>query len=140
MSLTFDERKAIVSYRIEKAQRLLEQAKGIAPLKYWETVANRLYYAAYNAVSALLIANGDEAQTHNGIIRIFGLHFVKTGQVSLEMGDLYKTLYSMRLTGDYDDFCCLSEDNIQPLIEPTERFISSISALTNTLIAIEAKE
>ena len=135
MSLTFDERKAIVSYRLEKAQRLMEQAKGIAPLKYWETVANRLYYAAYNAVSALLIANGDEAQTHNGIIRIFGLHFVKVGRVSNEMGNLYKTLYSMRLTGDYDDFSYLSEENVMPLVSPTEDFISSISALANSLIA-----
>ena len=86
----------------------MEQAKGIAPLEYWETIANRLYYAAYNAVSALLIAHGDTAQTHGGVIGMFGLHFVKAGRVSVEMGDLYKTLYSMRLTGDYDDFSNLT--------------------------------
>lgn len=42
MSLTFDERQAIVEYRMEKALRLFDQAKGIAPLQYWETVANRM--------------------------------------------------------------------------------------------------
>ena len=135
MSLTFDERDAIVTYRMEKALRLLEQAKGIAPLGYWETVANRLYYASYNAVSALLIAHGDAAQTHNGIIRIFGLHFVKTGLVSTEMGNLYKTLYSMRLTGDYDDFSNLSAENVSPLLVPTEEFILFVNAMTRKLMA-----
>ena len=135
MSLTIDEREAVVTYRIEKSERLMEQVKGIAPLKYWETIANRLYYAAYYAVSALLIANGDTAQTHGGIIGIFGLHFVKEGKVSVEMGNLYKTLYAMRLTGDYDDFGNLTAENVQPLIAPTEEFIKSINTMSMQLIA-----
>ena len=63
MSLTTEERRAVVEFRIDKALRAYEQAKGVIKLKYWETIANRLYYAAYNAVSALLIANGYTAQT-----------------------------------------------------------------------------
>ena len=62
MSLTSDERKAVVEFRIEKARRALEQAQGVVELQYWETIANRLYYAAYNAVSAMLIAYGYMAQ------------------------------------------------------------------------------
>ena len=73
MSLSNEERKAIVEFRIEKALRAYEQAKGVLPLGYWETIANRLYYAAYNAVSALLIANGDNAQTHAGVTHLFGM-------------------------------------------------------------------
>ena len=79
MSLSNEERKAIVEFRIEKALRAYEQAKGVLPLGYWETIANRLYYAAYNAVSALLIANGDNAQTHAGVTHLFGMRFVNTG-------------------------------------------------------------
>lgn len=62
MSLTSDERKSVVEFRIEKARRALEQAQGVVELQYWETIANRLYYAAYNAVSAMLIAYGYTAQ------------------------------------------------------------------------------
>ena len=46
MSLSFDERKAVVEFRIEKARRAFEQAQGVVELQYWETIANRLYYAA----------------------------------------------------------------------------------------------
>ena len=42
MSLTEEERKIIVSYRLEKANRMIMQIKDFIPLKYWDTIANRL--------------------------------------------------------------------------------------------------
>ena len=52
MSLNQEERTAIVTYRLEKAERALVQAKANLPLQTWEVIANRIYYAAYYAVSA----------------------------------------------------------------------------------------
>ena len=118
MSLSAEERGAVVMFRIEKSTRAYEQAKGVIGLKYWETIANRLYYAAYNAVSALLIANGDTAQTHSGVIHLFGLHFIKTGLLPAEMGRLYHKLFTMRQTGDYDDTYGLVEEDVLPYVEP----------------------
>lgn len=63
MSLNIEEREAIVRFKIEKSYRTLEEAKGNVTLKFWPAAANRLYYAAYYAVSALLVANGDAANT-----------------------------------------------------------------------------
>ena len=57
MSLDEQGRYDVVIYRLEKARQTIEQAKTILALGYWEIVANRLYYAAYYAASALLIAN-----------------------------------------------------------------------------------
>lgn len=129
MGLNAQERNDVVELRLEKAQLFFEQAKGNVPLKYFEVVANRLYYAAYYAVSALLIAHGDAAQTHQGIIRSFSLHFVRTGIVGKEMGALYGKLYSMRLTGDYDDMHNLTAEEVLPYVEPTEELINVISTL-----------
>ena len=56
MSLKEENRKDIVLYRIERAFTALEQAKGNLKLNYLEVTANRLYYAAYYAVSSLLIS------------------------------------------------------------------------------------
>ena len=65
MSLSDDERYALVTYRMEKAHNTLEQVKNIVPLGYWDMIANRLYYAAYYAVSALLLQDGYSVQTHH---------------------------------------------------------------------------
>ena len=129
MSLDFEERKAIVTYRIEKAARTMEQAKSNIPMKYWELVANRMYYAAYYAVSALLIAEKHSARTHEGIIRVFGLEYVKTERVPVEMGKLYNKLFTLRLTGDYNDHYGLEEEDVLPLLQPTINLIDMASQL-----------
>lgn len=105
----------------------MEQARCNVPLQFWSLIANRLYYAAYYAVSALLIVNGHTAKTHEAIVRIFGLHFVKTGIFSSEQGRLYNRLFNLRLTGDYNDHYDLDEQDVLPLITPTEQLIAKVS-------------
>lgn len=41
MTLTSDERNAIIALRIEKAHITIQEAKGIARLGFWNAVANR---------------------------------------------------------------------------------------------------
>ena len=133
--MTKEERDAVVELRIAKAYRAYEEAKGVVALKYWETIANRLYYAAYNAVTALLVANGDMAQTHSGVRHIFGLKFVKTGVLSPETGRLYHRLFSMRQTGDYDDTYDVAAEDVLPNIEPTGKLLDVVVAKARELIA-----
>ena len=132
MSLSFDERKAVVDFRIEKAHRAFEQAQGVVELQYWETIANRLYYAAYNAVSALLIAHGYTTRSHDGVIHLFGQHFVKTGIVDVADGKLYHHLFTLRLTGDYDDTYGLTSEDVSPLITPASELIDKVITLATT--------
>lgn len=129
MSLTQEERDAVVAYRTEKAQRTLQQAIGNYKMGYVETTANRLYYAAYYAASALLIKHGLTAHTHNGVKAMLGQNFIKTGILSPDMGKLYNRLFNCRLTGDYEDNYELDMDYIKPLIEPTKQFVSAIENL-----------
>ena len=130
MSLNQEEREAIVTYRLEKAVKTLEQAKCNLPLQFWSLIANRMYYAAYYAVSALLIVNGHTAKTHETIVRVFGLYFVKTGIFSPEHGRLYNKLFNLRLTGDYNDHYDLEEQDVRPLLAPTEQLIADVSQKT----------
>lgn len=129
MSLADENRKDIVSYRIERAFTALKQAKLNHEMNCLEVTANRLYYAAYYAVSALLIANRIPAHSHEGNVTQFGLHFVKTGKVDREDGKLLSHLLTMRLKGDYSDRFGLTDADVLPYIEPTEFFIKKISEL-----------
>lgn len=137
MSLNQEERAAIVTYRLEKANRSLNQAKANLPLHTWEVIANRIYYAAYYAVSALLIANGHPAvKGHDTIVRLFGLHFVKTGIFSPQEGKLYNKLYTLRLTGDYNDHYNLDEEDVMPLVTPAEELITKVSDIARQALEI----
>lgn len=137
MNMSREERDLTVELRIAKARRAYDEAKGNAEMKYWETAANRLYYAAYNAVTALLVGNGDSAQTHGGVRHIFGLKFVKAGILPPETGRLYHQLFSMRQTGDYDDAYDISEEDVMPFVEPTGQFIDTVIKLAQQKCAEE---
>lgn len=129
MSLNDEERKQVVTYRLEKAHNTLSDAEKVIDMGMWAAGANRLYYAAYYAVSALLIANGHTAKTHEGIIRMFNQHFVMNGKVDREMGRQYNILFTMRLTGDYGDCFDLQEKDVAPMVEPARQLIETVSKL-----------
>ena len=129
MSLSNEERNAIVTLKVTKAYETLKQAEGIAQLGYWNTVANRLYYACYYMTTALLIYNNHSAQTHSGVIRLFGLHFISKNLISKDLSKFYSKLFEMRQTGDYDDLYNLTEEDVYPLIEPTKVFLRKIEEL-----------
>lgn len=132
MSLTDEEKKQIVEFRLEKSQKTLSDAKKVIEMEMWVTGANRLYYAAYYAISALLIVNGITAKTHEGIIRMFNMQFVNTGKIDKELGRQYNRLFSMRITGDYGDCFDLQEADVSPLLDPTIRLIDEVGKLINS--------
>lgn len=136
MGLTDENRKDIVIYRSERAFAALEQAKGNLQMGYLEITANRLYYAAYYAASALLIANEIRVKSHEGCIGQFNLHFVKTGLVPIEMGKLFSILFDMRLTGDYSDRFDLTEEDVVPNIQPTQDFIIKVTDLAKETLGL----
>lgn len=129
MNLSGEERYAVVIYRIQKANSALKEAEGNLQMDFWTVVANRLYYACYYAVSALLIKNSFMAQTHAGVIRLFGLHFVTTGLVDKKYSKLYGKLFELRQTGDYDDVYLIEKKDVDFLIEPVKEFLVEIERL-----------
>ena len=135
MNLSAEELRAIVEARLGKAARAYAEAKGVAAMGYWETAANRLYYAAFDAVSALLLANGNFPHTHSGVIHLFGQQFIRPGLVSADMGRLYHVLFSLRQTGDYDDAYSVSENDVSPNIEPAGRLIECVAILARQRVA-----
>ena len=57
MSLSPEEIKAIIDYRIEKSAQAFKEAKDNATLGNWNLVVNRLYYAVFYMVLAILLKN-----------------------------------------------------------------------------------
>ncbi|MCD7973298.1 MAG: HEPN domain-containing protein [Candidatus Azobacteroides sp.] len=97
--LTEEERDQIVKVRLENVKEAIETAELLRPHGYWQATINRMYYACYYAVTALLIKNQINAQTHAGVRQMLGLHFITSGKLSIEMGDYYRNLFSKRIRG-----------------------------------------
>ena len=68
-------------------------------------------------------------RTHAGVLRLVGQHFVTTEIISVEQNKLFRKLFELRQEGDYDDWITIEEDDILPLVEPAQNFISEIEKL-----------
>lgn len=126
-TLSYQDRKEIVIYRIEKAEETFNEVLAIVKLGYVNTAANRLYYSAYYAVSALLIAYGITSKTHSGVKIMFGMHFIKPRLIANRFGDIFNQLFSLRMTGDYEDRKNLDlETDVKPLVQPTRELLDVV--------------
>jgi uncharacterized protein (UPF0332 family) len=127
--MTREERNELATYRITKARNTFRETDLLITNNLWNTAVNRLYYACYYAVSALLISKEIETQTHAGARQMFGLHFIKSGLIELSLGKFYSRLFDLRQTGDYDDFLDFSEEDTLDLLEPANRLITHIESI-----------
>lgn len=126
MSLNDRERKTVVSLQIQKARNNLMQIELLKKAGYWDNVANRLYYALFHAVSALLINDGHNVGSHRGAVGAFGQYYVTTGIFTIEDGKHYARLQGLREKSDYNCFYDVTEADIEPKIEPTRCLIEKI--------------
>ena len=118
-----------INYRITKAIEALDAAKVLAENKSWNACINRLYYACYYSVSALLLSNNISTQTHAGLKTQFNFHFIKSGPIDSKYGKLFAELMDSRQKGDYGDMFDFDEEKVNPLIKPVEEFVNMIIAL-----------
>ncbi|GHT60788.1 UPF0332 protein [Bacteroidia bacterium] len=132
MKLTDEQRKPIVDLYFEKANETMSDALLLVNAQRWQGAVNRLYYACYNAVRALLMYNGIHANTHAGVRSQFGLNFVTTKKIDNQYNKFYSKLFELRQTGDYDVFSEITEKDVVPLVSLAEDFIQTIEKLIST--------
>lgn len=126
MSLKEQDRKVLVIMQQEKADKVLCELDFAVQGQLWSLAANRLYYALFHSVKALLISDRHEVGTHRGTVGLFSLYYVKTGIFTKEEGRLYARLQTLREEGDYNCFIDVAREDIESYIEPTQQLITKI--------------
>ena len=132
MSLNDEERKLLVEYEIEKAHKLIDQFPILENAELWDTLANRVYYAVFHAVTALLIKNGLHAGSHQGVSVLFNKHFVKENIVDEKYGRLLARLENMREKSDYTCLFETTKEEVMPMIPQAKEMITIIESLINS--------
>ena len=129
MILSGDERASWVAQKTRKAQTALNEALGNIAMQYWDTAANRLYYALFHIAEALLIKTGLSVYTHAGVIHLLAEHFVRSGKLSREDGRLYAKVFNLSQTSDYGEWDVLAREDVEACVEPVQTLVAKIIAL-----------
>ncbi|AEB08443.1 HEPN domain protein [Desulfobacca acetoxidans DSM 11109] len=116
-------RELIQAY-LEKARKKLEVAKKLLDLGEFEDSVSRAYYAVFHAAQALLLSEGQKAESHKGVITLFSLLFVKTGKMDKKFGKYLTDLKDNRETCDYELFAYAEAESSQRALQEAEAFVT----------------
>jgi uncharacterized protein (UPF0332 family) len=130
--MTAAEKQELITYRIQRAKETLQEVQLHIENELWITAINRIYYACFYAVSALLLKQDIATRTHAGTRQMFGLHFVKTQLIPTELGKFYSDIFEMRHVGDYDDFVDYTKEDVLEALLPAAALIETIESIVNT--------
>ncbi|MBR4582304.1 MAG: HEPN domain-containing protein [Bacteroidales bacterium] len=109
----------------------LDEIKKVMPLEVWSIIANRMYYALYYAVSALLTKDSHPVNTHKGALSLVNQYYVKTDILTKEDGHLFGQVFAFRQGSDYDDFIDATKEDVEQIFPKVEALVEKIIALTN---------
>ena len=131
MKETLDEqsRAELVKYRISRADEAIQEAQLMANDCHYNAAINRLYYACFYAVQALLVKHEILSSTHAGVKTMLSLHFVSKGVIDVEYGKTFSRLFEIRHSGDYDDFVYCDKEMIDEYTPKAVAFINKIKEL-----------
>ncbi|GAA4306665.1 HEPN domain-containing protein [Compostibacter hankyongensis] len=127
--MTEYKREDYVNYRFQKSKETLREVDILIDNQYWNTAINRLYYACFYAVGAILVKKGIKTSSHSGVRQKFGELFVKEGKISKELAKHYSELFEKRHKGDYDDFYDFDRETVLRLLPPSRELIKQIGIL-----------
>ena len=126
--MTIEEKRGeLAKYRIKQAEESLEEAKFLlSGNKSPRSVINRVYYAMFYSVLALLIYEPYSSSKHSGVLSYFNRRFIKEGIFEKELGRFLNQTFELRQQEDYREYTTLTVAQITPYIEMAQRFIGAI--------------
>jgi len=127
--------KDLIKYRRDKAADTIEDARFLFEKCRLFSAVNRIYYALFYEVSALLMTKNLSSHKHSGIRALFNEHFVKNGIVETEIGKFYSEMFVFRQEGDYKDFTFFNENHVDSWLQKAEKYLEELEICIDKEIA-----
>lgn len=118
---------------LAKAQAKLRVARDLYAKGDWDDAVSRAYYAAFHAAQATLLTEGQQADSHKGVVIMFGLLLVKTGKFDRKWGKFLANLKDDREAGDYDALSYLDQETAGRAVREAEAFVAAVETYVKSL-------
>ena len=122
-------KEELIRYRQKKARETLEDAALLFHSGRLFSTLNRIYYALFYEVVALLLTADLSSAKHTGVRALFNEHFVKAGKVPVEAGRVYSRMYEFRQKGDYGDFVEFEREKVKEWLDQASLFIDEMDRI-----------
>ena len=107
-------KKENIGVEIKRAKEAMRVTYLLFENSFVNDAISKLYYFLLYNVRALLLTKGLEPKSHEGALRLFGLHFVKKGIFNPRDSHIFSKLMKFREEADYNpSYTFTNEDFIE---------------------------
>jgi len=124
--MTEENKKGNISREIERASKAMEAATLLFNNGFLNDAVSRLYYFLLHNIKALLLTKGLEPKSHEGILRVFSLHFVKEGIFEPKASHILAKLMKYREEADYNPSYIFTREDFIEFRNEAENLASMI--------------
>ena len=119
----------LIALWLEKAEESLASAELELNAGHTNFAVNRLYYACFYAVTALLLRDGRQFARHSGVKSEFSRTYIKPGRVDVKWNKFYQKLFDDRQEGDYIPTATFEAPDVSTCLQQAREFIDLIRGL-----------
>ena len=116
---------AMAEEKLRAARLLLDGAA-------WGDASSRAYYAAFHAVSAVLLSRDESYSHHAQVLGALNREFVRTGLFPREFTPMLTRLFENRQSGDYSVIPGVTEIEARQDVGDTQRIVETVRQFLNS--------
>lgn len=106
-----DSRKENMHDELSRADEAIKAADLLFDNDLVSDAISRLYYFILYHIRALLLSRGLEPRSHEGTLRLLGLHFIREGFLEKSVAQVFSKLMKFREEADYNPVSMFSKED-----------------------------
>ena len=120
---------ALIKYRIDRANETIVEAKEALELNHLNLAVNRIYYACFYSVEALMLTRDFSTKNHGVLKGEFNKIYIQSGILDKKYFETLNNAFKNRQTGDYGDFVKFNKDKVKNSLIEAEWFVAEINKM-----------
>ncbi len=129
MTLSEKDKFALIKYRIDRANETIVEAKEALELNHLNLAVNRIYYACFYSVEALMLTRDFSTKNHGVLKGEFNKIYIHSGILDKKYFETLNNAFKNRQTGDYGDFVKFNKDKVKNSLIEAEWFVAEINKM-----------
>ncbi|MCX7635374.1 MAG: HEPN domain-containing protein [Syntrophales bacterium] len=105
--------KGNMQAELDRATETLKAADLLFAHGFINDAISRLYYYVLYNIRALLLSRGYEPRSHEGALRLLGLHFIQPGILQKEVAKIFAKLMKFREEADYNPISMFGKEDYE---------------------------
>ena len=126
-----EESNKLIAFKIRKSNQSIKAAQLLIENNFYNEAINRIYYACFYLVSALLHKNNINAKTHAGVKTMLHKNFTLTNLIDEELAAFYSSIFFFRHSSDYEEGIEYEKEVTIGLYKEAISFLDSFQNLLN---------